>query len=66
MYDVEKILAGSYDEVVRELTKDHLPPKTKAAWYWTYIGGLDMLQKLGLISDERRQKLYHQVAELKP
>lgn len=66
MYDVEKILAGSYDEVVRELAKDHLPPKTKAAWYWTYIGGLDMLQKLGLISDERRQKLYGQIAELKP
>lgn len=66
MCDVEKILADSYDEVVSELTKNHLPPKTKAAWYWTYIGGLDMLQQLGLINDERRQRLYQQVAELKP
>lgn len=66
MCDVEKILADSYDEVVSELTKDHLSPKARMAWYWTYIGGLDMLQQLGLISDEHRQRLYHQVAELKP
>ena len=66
MCDVEKILADSYDEVVSELTKNHLSPKAKAAWYWTYIGGLDMLQQLGLINDERRQQLYQQVAELKP
>lgn len=66
MNDIEKILADSYDEVVHELTKDHLSPKARMAWYWTYIGGLDMLQQLGLISDERRQRLYHQIADLKP
>ncbi len=66
MNDIGKILADSYDEVVHELTKDSLSPKARMAWYWTYIGGLDMLQQLGLISDERRQKLYGQIAELKP
>lgn len=66
MNDIGKILADSYNEVVHELTKDHLSPEAKAAWYWTYIGGLDMLQQLGLISDERRQWLYQQVADLKP
>lgn len=66
MCDIEKILADSYDEVVHELTKDSLSPKARMAWYWTYIGGLDMLQQLGLISDERRQRLYSEIAELKP
>lgn len=66
MCDVEKILASTYDEVVGELTKDYTSRESKNAWYWTYIGGLDMLAELELIDDERRQKLYQQIAELKP
>ena len=30
----------------------------RVAWYWSFIGSLDMARQLGLITEERRQELY--------
>ena len=37
----------------------------RLAWYWSYIGALDMAQQLGMITDKRRQELYKEVEDLK-
>ena len=41
------------------------PEVTRLAWYWSYIGALDMAQQLGVITDKRRQELYKEVEDLK-
>ena len=66
MRDVEQVVAGLKAETVRELTKENARPEAQLAWYWTYIGSLDMAQQLGLINDTRRQELYREVAQFKP
>ena len=38
---------------------------SRLAWYWSYIGALDMAQQLGMITDKRRQELYKEVEYLK-
>ena len=37
----------------------------RLAWYWSYIGAVDMAKELGLITDQRRQELYKEVEDLK-
>ena len=66
MRDVEEVIAGLKRETVREITKKDARPGAQLAWYWTYIGSLDMVQQLGLINDTRRQQLYREVAQFKP
>ncbi len=66
MRDVEQVVAGLKAETVRGLTKENARPEAQLAWYWTYIGSLDMAQQLGLINDTRRQELYREVAQFKP
>lgn len=63
---VEDTIAGMRDETIREIQKEHISAASKLAWYWTYIGSLDMAQQLGLIEDSRRQELYREIAPYKP
>lgn len=64
--DVEQVIASMRDETVREIGKARISAEAKLAWYWSYIGALDMAQQLGLISDARRQALYHEARKFKP
>ena len=66
MRDVEKVIEGLKQETIREITKKDARPEAQLAWYWTYIGSLDMAQQLGLINDARRQELYREVDRFKP
>ncbi|MDE6456551.1 MAG: DUF4316 domain-containing protein [Dysosmobacter sp.] len=66
MRDVEQGIAGMRDETVREIGKNNISAAAKLAWYWSYIGALDMAQQLGLINDTRRQALYHEAEKFKP
>lgn len=66
MRDVEKVIEGMKQETIREITKKDARPKAQLAWYWTYIGSLDMAQQLGLINDTRRQQLYREMDRFKP
>lgn len=63
--DVEKLIAAMKEETAREIGRAK-SLASKIAWYWTYIGSLDMAQQLGYITDARRQELYAEVADLKP
>lgn len=66
MRDVEKVIEGMKQETIREITKKDARPEAQLAWYWTYIGSLDMAQQLGLINDTRRQQLYREMDRFKP
>ena len=66
MPNVEQIIAGMRDETIREIGKDTISAAAQVAWYWSYIGALDMAQQLGLIDDTRRQELYHEAEKFKP
>lgn len=66
MPDVEQVIAGMRDETIREIGKDTISAGAQIAWYWSYIGALDMAQQLGLIDDTRRQELYHEAEKFKP
>ena len=64
--NVEQVIAGMRDETIREIGKDTISAAAQVAWYWTYIGALDMAQQLGLIDDTRRQALYREAEKFKP
>ncbi len=64
--NVEQVIAGMRDETIREIGKDTISAAAQLAWYWSYIGALDMAQQLGLIDDPRRQALYHEAEKFKP
>lgn len=66
MPNVEQVIAGMRDETAREIGKDTISAAAQVAWYWSYIGALDMAQQLGLIDDTRRQELYHEADKFKP
>lgn len=66
MRDAEQVIAGLKEETIREMTKEGARPEAQLAWYWTYIGSLDMAQQLGLINDARRQHLYREMDQFKP
>ena len=66
MSNVEQVIAGMRDETIREIGKDTISAAAQVAWYWSYIGALDMAQQLGLIDDTRRQELYHEAEKFKP
>ena len=63
---VEEVIAGIQEETIREIQREPPYAAGKLAWYWSYIGSLDMAQMLGLISDSRRQELYRAMDEVKP
>lgn len=65
--DVEKIIALLRAEMERAIRSENenLTRDGRLAWYWSYIGALDMAHQLGLITDERLQELYEEVEPLK-
>ena len=44
MPNVEQVIAGMRDETIREIGKDTISAAAQLAWYWSYIGALDMAQ----------------------
>lgn len=65
--DIEKILYNTRREAENTI-KSINPNATRdcrVAWYWTYIGEIDMAVHLGLITNERRKELYAEAEELK-
>lgn len=66
MPNAEQIIANMRDETVREIGKETVSAAAKLAWYWSYIGALDMAQQLGLIDDAQRQTLYREAEKFKP
>lgn len=64
--NVEQVIAGMRKETVHEITKEGASLNAQLAWYWTYIGSLDMAFMLGLIDDTRRQELYGEIKPFAP
>lgn len=62
---VEKRLAAMREETEREIRKPSLTPEARVAWYWSYIGAVDMAHQLEFITDARRLDLYDEVKRLK-
>lgn len=65
MRDVEQVIEGMKKETIYMITQKGASLKSQLAWYWTYIGSLDMAFMLGLIDDKRRQALYGEVEKYK-
>jgi len=65
MRDVEQVIEGMKKETIYMITQKGASLKSQLAWYWTYIGSLDMAFMLGLIDDKRRQALYGEVKQYK-
>ena len=64
--DIEQVIIKMKQETFREIQNDREFPAGQLAWYWSYLGALDMAQQLGLISDAHRQALYHEAERFKP
>ncbi len=65
--NVEKLIAAMRAEAERSIKSEN-PNQTRdgrLAWYWSYIGALDMARQLGVITELRRQKLHHEALEIK-
>ena len=65
--NVEKLITAMREEAEREIRSES-ESRTRdgrLAWYWSYIGALDMAKQLGMITDKRRQELYKEVEDLK-
>lgn len=65
MRDVEQVIEGMKKETIYMITQKGASLKSQLAWYWIYIGSLDMAFMLGLIDDKRRQALYGEVKQYK-
>ena len=65
MRDVEQVIEGMKKETIYMITQKGASLESQLAWYWTYIGSLDMAFMLGLIDDKRRQALYGDVEKYK-
>lgn len=63
--NVETLLASMMEET-RRMIATSSKEDSRVAWYWSFIGSLDMTRQLGLITEERRQELYEKAKEMKP
>ncbi len=65
--NVEKLIAAMRAEAEHAIRSENENQTRdgRMAWYWSYIGALDMAQQLGMITDKRRQELYKEVEDLK-
>ena len=65
--NVEKLIAAMRAEAERAIRSenDNQTREGRLAWYWSYIGALDMAQQLGMITDKRRPELCKEVEDLK-
>lgn len=67
--DAEKNVETLLTSMRHETERCMQPPASYAAqlaWYWTFIGSVDMARQMGMITDTRRQEIYKEVAHLKP
>lgn len=62
--NVETLLASMMEETRRMIAASS-KEDGRVAWYWSFIGSLDMARQLGLITEERRQELYEKAKEMK-
>lgn len=62
--EVEQLIAETRAETERAIQLNSQTRDGRQAWYWSYIGGVDMLRQLDLITDQRRQELYAEAREL--
>ncbi|MDE7244669.1 MAG: DUF4240 domain-containing protein, partial [Oscillospiraceae bacterium] len=65
-HDIEQIITDMRKETIHQIQQDREFPEGQLAWYWGYLGALDMAQKLGLITDARCQALCHEAEGFKP
>ena len=63
--NIETLLESMKEESVREIRRCG-SYASKTAWYWSYIGALDMARQLRLITEERRQELTDSFKTYKP
>lgn len=65
--NVEKLIATMRAEAENAIhsKNENQTRDGKLAWYWSYIGAVDMAKNLGLITDQRRQELYKEAGTLK-
>lgn len=65
--NVEKLLADMRSEAEHAIRSDNpnASRDCRVAWYWSYIGSVDMAQQLGLVTEQRQRELYAEVEELK-
>lgn len=54
---VDRVISETMEETKRNI-KFASSDRVKKAWLYSCVGGFDMLQQLGLISDDQRQELY--------
>ena len=66
LHDIEKIITDMREETICQIQQDRELPEGQLAWYWGYLGALDMAQKLGLITVARCQALCHEAEQFKP
>lgn len=64
--NIEKRLAAMRSETEREICKPSLTQAARTAWYWSFIGSVDMACQLGLITEDRRLEIYREVEHLNP
>lgn len=64
---MEKLLVDMRAEMERSIRSNNpnASRDCRAAWYWSYIGSVDMARQLGLIAEQHRQELYAEAKELK-
>lgn len=64
--NVEKLLADMRSEAEHAIRSDNpnASRDCRMAWYWSYIGSVDLARQLGMITEKRRQELYQEVREL--
>ena len=65
--NVEKLVADMKAEAERAIRSDNenLTRDGRLAWYWSYVGALDMARQLGMVTDKRRQELYGEAEGMK-
>lgn len=63
--NAETLLASMRGETERSI-RSASSHAARLAWYWTFIGSVDMARQMGLITDARRQEIYREAAHLKP
>ncbi|MCI8539590.1 MAG: hypothetical protein HFF18_13195 [Oscillospiraceae bacterium] len=63
--DIEKTLRLMREETLRMLRESE-SRDSRLAWYWTYIGALDLARQLNFLTGERRQELARESEAWKP
>ena len=62
---VETLIAAMRTELAHMLESSERPT-SRAAWYYSFLGSVDMARQLGLITEARRVEIYAEVKPLQP